>query len=59
MTVRCLFCAKANLPSFLGEVEPYSGLRVVDVLCSPLHVEEVQARLVALAAAIRAEGEGS
>ena len=59
MIVRCLFGAKANLPSFLVEVEPYSGLRVVDVLCSPLHVEEVQARLAALAAAIRAEGEGS
>jgi len=55
----CGFCAKAGLPSFLAEVEPYADLRVLDGLCSPIHVEQVQARLAALAAAIWAEGEGS
>jgi hypothetical protein len=56
----CGFCARQGLPSFMAEVEPYADLRVIDGICSPLHVEEVQARLKALVAEIRAgEGEPS
>jgi len=54
----CGSCAKQGRPSFLAEVEPYADLRVLDGICSALHVEEVQARLRALASEMRAQAEG-
>jgi len=49
--------AKQGLPSFLAEVEPYADVRVLDGICSALHVEEAQARLRALALELRAQAK--
>ena len=58
MILVCGFCAAQGLPSFLAEVEPYADLRVLDGICGPIHIEQVQARLKALAAELRGQAEG-
>lgn len=58
MILACPFCAQMGLPAFVQELPPYGDLRVVEMVCGPLHVEAVQARLEALAAALRAQAQG-
>lgn len=58
MILACPFCAKQGLPAFVRELPPFTDLRVVEMVCSPLHVEAVQARLEALAAELRAQAQG-
>jgi len=57
MILVCPFCAQQGLRAFVQELPPFTDLRVVEMVCSPLHVEEVQARLEALAAQLATQDE--